>query len=332
MTDIHRQIIEHPNAWTPATANKATFSRALANEELAALDELLASTRKFPAVRVTREQFDHPVIGTLMNEVRDTIMNGSGVVILTGLTRERYSDEDFERIYWGLGTHLGRGLEQSRNGDLLGYVQEEEENPTDRGYRSSAALGMHTDAFEIVGLMCVQRAESGGESSLASALTIHNEILRNRPELLAALYEGFYFTLQELQFTERPTTPEKVPVFCNVNGLVSCNYAASYMRRAAELRKIPFPAELDEALRYFDATATRPDVRAEFLLEPGDMFLWNNYTHLHSRRAFRNSAERKRLLLRLWLEVRNGRPVTPEFTLRGRSFEWIYGRPAAAAR
>jgi hypothetical protein len=117
-----------------------------------------------------------------------------------------------------------------------------------------------------------------------------------------------------------------------VNGLVSCNYAGSYMRRAAELRKIPFPAELDEALRYFDATATRPEVRAEFMLEPGDMMLWNNYTHLHSRRAFRSSEQHKRLLLRLWLEVQNGRPVTAEFALRGRSFEWIYGRLAAAAR
>jgi hypothetical protein len=177
--------------------------------------------------------------------------------------------------------------------------------------------------------MCAQRAESGGESSLASALTIHNEILRSRPELLPPLYAGFYFTLQELQFTERPTTAEKVPVFCNVDGVVSCNYAASYMRRAAELRGIPFPAELDAALKYFDEVVQRPDVRAEFMLEPGDMMLWNNYTHLHSRRAFKNSSARKRLLLRLWLEVTNGRAVTPRMALRGRSFEWIYGtRPA----
>lgn len=330
MTNIHRQIIDHPNAWTPATANKSTFSHPLSPEQLAALDRLLAATRDTAPLRVTRAQFDNPVIESLMDEVREIIMHGRGVVILTGLTRDKYSDEDFERIYWGLGTYLGRGLPQSRKGDLLGYVQEEEENPTDRGYRSSAALGMHTDAFELIGLMCVQRSETGGESSLASALTIHNEILRTRPELLEPLYEGFYFTLQELQFTERPTTPDKVPVFCNVDGVVSCNYAASYMRRAAELRKIPFPAELDEALKYFDAVANSPEVRAEFLLEPGDIFLWNNYTHLHSRRAFKNSAERKRLLLRLWLDVENGRPVTPGLTLRGRSFEWIYNQPAAA--
>jgi hypothetical protein len=331
MSGIYRQIIDHPNAWTPATASKQSFSRPLEPVHLQALERLLAATRDRDPVQVTRADFDAPAINTLMIEVRDTIMKGCGVVILTGLTRERYSDNDFKRIYWGLGTHLGRGLPQSRRMEMLGLVQEEEENTTQRGYRSSAALGMHTDAFEIVGLMCVQRAQSGGESSLASALTIHNEILKNRPELLTPLYEGFYFTLQELQFTERPTTAEKVPVFCNVDGVVSCNYAASYMRRAAELRNVPFPQDLDEALKYFDATAQRPDVRAEFMLEPGDMMLWNNYTHLHSRRAFKSSPERRRLLLRLWLEVAHGRRVTPGMALRGKSFEWIYGAPPGVA-
>ena len=227
------------------------------------------------------------------------------------------------RLYWGLGTHLGRGLPQSRQMEMVGLVQEEDSNPNARGYRSSNALGMHTDAFEIVGLMCVRRAEEGGESSLASALTMHNKILTERPDLLPALYEGYYFVLQELQFTDRPTTDVKVPVFSNKDGVVSVNAASSYMRQAAELRKEPFPADLDEALRYFDQVANREDVRAEFLLDDGDILLWNNYTHLHSRRSFRNGEDRKRLLLRLWLEVENGRDVQPDYAIRGRSFRWI---------
>jgi hypothetical protein len=258
-----------------------------------------------------------------MAEVRREILDGRGVVILKGVTRERYSDADMQRLYWGLGTHLGRGLPQSRSMEMIGLVQEEEANPNARGYRSSAALAMHTDAFEIVGLMCVQRAEEGGESSLASGLTIHNRLLLERPDLLPPLYEGYYFVLQELQFTDRPTTEQKVPVFSNKDGVVSVNAASAYMRRAAELRGEAFPPDLDEALRFFDEVANRPDVRAEFLLQPGEILLWNNYTHLHSRKAFRNSAERKRLLLRLWLDVDNGRDVQPDYALRGRSFRWI---------
>lgn len=322
--EIHRQAIELPGAWVPGADAKDKFTRALTEAERDSLDGLLAATAGSAPTKTTRSQFSHPVIVELMSEVRDIILNGTGVVLLTGLTRASYTDEQMERIYWGLGTHLGKGLPQSRDLDMLGYVQEEEENPMARGYRSSAALGMHTDAFEIVGLMCIQRAEEGGESSLASALTMHNRILEERPELLLALYEGYYFTLQELQFTDRPTTAEKVPVFSSKNGVVSVNAASGYMRSAARLRGEEFPADLDEALKYFDALANRPDVRAEFMLEPGDMLLWNNYTHLHSRRAFKNSPERKRLLLRLWLEVENGRDVHANYGLRGRSFRWIH--------
>lgn len=319
---VYNQIIDHPNAWSPE-GGIDRFERSLSEAELAALRQLIDDTLSIDAVKVTREQFSSPLVDALAREIRAELLMGSGVVLLKGVTPDRFSEDDMKRLYWGLGTHLGRGLPQSRRMEMLGLVQEEEENPVDRGYQSTAALGMHTDAFEIVGLMCVRRAESGGESSLASALTMHNKILAERPELLPALYEGYYFVLQELQFTDRPTTADKVPVFSNKDGVVSVNAASSYMRRAAELRKEPFPADLDVALSFFDEVANRNDVRAEFLLDDGDILLWNNYTHLHSRRAFRNSPERKRLLLRLWLEVENGRDVQPDYALRGRSFRWI---------
>ncbi len=325
---VYREIIDHPNAWTPDDGVER-FWRHLSPAELAAIDSAIAATRDIDPVKVGVEQFTNPEIVALTDEMRETIMHGSGVTILKGVTPDHYTEEDMKRLYWGLGSHLGRGLPQSRNMEMLGLVQEEENNPNIRGYRSADALGMHTDAFEIVGLMCVRRAETGGESSLASALTMHNKILIERPELLPALYEGYYFTLQELQFTDRPTTEEKVPVFSNKDGVVSVNAASRYMRHAAELRGEPFPADLDEALTFFDTLANREDVRSEFLLDDGDIMLWNNYTHLHSRRSFRNSPERKRLLLRLWLEVAQGRPVQPDYALRGRSFRWIPQNEAA---
>ncbi len=325
---VYDSPILHPNAWTPEEGI-ARFTRQLSGIELDDLAALVKATQPVEAAKVERHQFSTPAIDRLMDEVRDAIMDGAGVVLLKGVTPDRFSDDAMYRLYWGLGTHLGRGLPQSRQMEMIGLVQEEDSNPNARGYRSNNALGMHTDAFEIVGLMCVRRAEQGGESSLASALTMHNKILAERPDLLPALYEGYYFVLQELQFTDRPTTEDKVPVFSNKDGVVSVNAASSYMRHAAELRKEPFPADLDEALRYFDEVANRANVRAEFLLEDGDILLWNNYTHLHSRRGFRNSEDRKRLLLRLWLDVEQGRDVQPDYAIRGRSFRWINEQDAA---
>ena len=61
-----------------------------------------------------------------------------------------------------------------------------------------------------------------------------------------------------------------------------------------------------------------------FLLEPGDMMLWHNYTNLHSRTSFEDDPASPRLLLRLWLSVPNGRPADPEFRMRAETYERIY--------
>jgi hypothetical protein len=326
MSDIQRDPIVHPSAWTSAEASKATFSIPLTEPQIGAFEALLSATRQTEPLAVRRDQFEHPEIAPLVAQVREQIMEGTGVAILTGLTRERFSDEDFTRIYWGLGTQLGVGQAQNSQGDLLGYVEEDPDRVAGRGYRSAAELSMHTDSFEMVGLMCVQRGETGGESSLASALTVYNEILRTRPDLLEALYEGYYFWLPEKKVGV-PTTDDKLPVFCNVDGLVSCNYAGSYMREAAKIRGETIPGKLSEGIDLFGQIVARPDIRAEFLLDPGDIMLWNNFTCTHSRRSFTNSPERKRFLLRLWLTLREGegRPVTPRFQVRNRNLAKLYG-------
>lgn len=46
------------------------------------------------------------------------------------------------------------------------------------------------------------------------------------------------------------------------------------------------------------------------------MLILNNYTTLHSRDAFGDSPEHTRHLLRLWLDIPNGRPVVPSFIER----------------
>jgi hypothetical protein len=145
------------------------------------------------------------------------------------------SDEGFERIYWGFGTHLGVGAVQSAAGDRLGYVQNREDDPVKRGYRSLRELHMHTDSYELVGLMSVRKAKSGGLSGMVSSLAIHNEMLRSRPDLLPPLYRGFRIASEEARFSSKAITDEAMPVFCCVAGKVSCMYEPSHMKNAAEL-------------------------------------------------------------------------------------------------
>ena len=49
--------------------------------------------------------------------------------MLRGFPIDRYSDEDIETIYYGLGLHLGTPVCQNLKGDLLGNVMNVGESP-----------------------------------------------------------------------------------------------------------------------------------------------------------------------------------------------------------
>jgi hypothetical protein len=72
---------------------------------------------------------------------------------------------------------------------------------------------------------------------------------------------------------------------------------------------------------WFDAQAMRADLAATFMLEPGEMMFWHNWTCLHARGGFRDAPGAKRLLLRLWLNVPNGRRVDSQIAQRARRMD-----------
>ncbi len=330
-TEIYRHLIETPDAWTgPSLGGKEALVHPLSAAHLEAIDELLKKTRHLKPQEITRADFDHPLLNKLLADYYETIMNGRGVVLIRGVTQDRYSPEDFERIYWGFGTHWGDAAVQSTRGDRLGHVREDKDNPDARGYRTSAELAYHTDSYEIVGLMCVERAESGGYSRLTSTTAIHNEIFKNRPELLPALYRGVPHAVLEARRSAQPVTPYNVPVFSCVDGKVSCLYSRMFMVAAVERTGIEFPPDFAEVCTYFEELAKSDEMKLSFVLEPGEMLVWNNFTTLHSRTKFEDSEKHQRDLLRLWLNVENGRPVVPELFTWANIYNSLYKDQAVA--
>ncbi|HLY89660.1 MAG TPA: TauD/TfdA family dioxygenase [Acetobacteraceae bacterium] len=321
----YREVITAPAAWTNRSiGGKAGLTQRLTAAQLAAFDAALARTRHLQPQETTREDFAHPEISALVAGLDETIRRGRGAVLLSGLTRATHSEEDMERIYWGIGVRLGDPAVQSMLGDRLGHVQHVKDDPVARGYRSNEELTPHTDSYRVVGLMCLQRAETGGLSRIVSSLAIHNEILATRPDLLEPLYEGYHYAVAEAQFSSKPVTDFKIPVFCNVDGVVSCNFVRDFMRRAAKLRGETFPKKLAEAIEYMSEVAERDDIGIQFLLEPGEMLLWHNFQMLHAREAYRDSPEHTRHLLRLWLKIDNDRPICDEILARAKIYERVH--------
>ena len=136
--------------------------------------------------------------------------------------------------FWGIGTHLGRGLSQSVLGDRLGHVKDFScEDPLARAYRNKQELSPHTDLCDAVGLVCLRHAKSGGVSRLTSAITIHNVLLEDHPESLERLYRGYSFTgTARRRRVMLPYTPYRVPDYSNIEWKVSVRSTAPVWRRA----------------------------------------------------------------------------------------------------
>ncbi len=312
-TPIHDRPIEHESAWTRASVGgREGLELALPRGFQKGADALLKQVRAKPLEAIEASDVKDETVLEVMGEIRRIVLEGKGAAIVSGLDISGYSTEDLERIYLALGTHIGRPAYQSPARDLVGHVRKAPSS-TPRGYLTDLELKPHSDSHEVLSLMTVRKAASGGVSGLVSSLAMHNRIFETRPELLPALYEGFFYGAHESRPIAEPVTRTKVPVYCCVDGKVSCMINGFFMMTGARRLGVSLPDELKEAMSYFYALSEDPDLIVNFMMEPGEMMFWSNYTNLHSRTAYQDTPENTRLLLRLWLDPENGRPVVPEF-------------------
>jgi hypothetical protein len=310
MAAIRLQPVTEPAAWTRAEMEADPSWRiALEPPHIAALDRALAAVkaRGLPFHAVTRDDFPLPEWEGLLGRVRDILARGRGVALLRGLPVERYSDADAHTLFWGIGTHLGEGVTQNAAAELIAGVYDRglPYGGDVRAYQVSAELSMHCDNSDIVGLMCLRQAESGGATLLTSALAVYNRILAERPEHLPLLHGGFVYDRKGEQGPGEPPVSGKIPLFATAaDGTVSARYARSYITQAERRTGVPLRPEEREALDFFDRTALDPALMLEFHLRPGDIEFANNYTVLHARRAYTDHPDpaRRRMMLRLWLQ------------------------------
>ncbi|MEM7035099.1 MAG: TauD/TfdA family dioxygenase [Chloroflexota bacterium] len=314
----HYLQIQHPSAWKGTDfSSEDDYAFDLDQRHLDALDHDLNLVKQ-QGKRVedlTTRDFPLSSISSELAQLQSEIMTGRGLLLIRGFPVEDYDVDDLGLMYTGLANHFGKPLSQSNLGDRLGYVTHDPDLTVAwRGYRSDKELNLHTDAFDIVSLLCIRAAKEGGHSRLTSALTVYNEIVAARPDLIEAMVEGFNFHW----FGERPPgygpiSEYKIPVLSWYNDLLSCCFLPSTMIAAAKEINVPFPEVLQEGLDLFKKLANRPDIYLQFPLQAGSAFFINNYTVLHARTGFDDWPEkaRRRLLLRLWLEPDSPRPVHP---------------------
>ena len=302
-----------PERFTLALDDTARAELTAAVRRLAAADRLDAPHT------LERSDFPLPALDALLHQARAAVKDGRGFALLAGLPCADLTLAEFTAAAWGIGTRFGLALSQNARGERVTQVIDASAvDPTPRMYRSNLELRLHSDITAMIALACWQPAQSGGLSWLASAAAIHNEILARAPHLLAPLYNGFhYHRLGEDGPDEAPTTPYRTPVFAVRSGQLSCRYQRAGIAAGHKARGVALTDLEIAALDLFDEVARAPRNRVEFTLARGDMMIVNNYAVLHARTGFTQfpASERKRLLVRLWLDEQGFRDVPPEFNL-----------------
>jgi hypothetical protein len=255
-------------------------------------DELRAGTTTPTTVK--------PVLDEIARELAD----GRGFALLRGVP----VTGEPESIALGLARHLGRLVPQGAEGTLVRQVRDEGADPgrpTTKSYEHNQRLGYHADPTDVVALLCVRSAASGGLSSIVSSLAVHDEIVRTRPDLAEVLYRPWWF---DRRSGDGPDSFYQRPVYSrDERGRLSTCYGPDYMRSAQRGAQVPpFTPDQLAAMELLDTLTNDPRFALTMDLQAGDMQFLNNHVILHSRTAYRDhpEPERRRHLIRIWLDTR----------------------------
>jgi len=324
-----RPLVTGPSAWIGAELARrpeewvVPFAPAHLAEIAAAVAGVRA--RGLDIADIRRADFPLPTLGPLLDRLRDEVLNGRGFVLLRGLDVSG-PIETSAIAYFGIGSYFGSARSQNAKGHLLGHVRDmglSSRDPNVRIYQTTERQNFHTDSCDIVALLCLKTAKSGGLSSLTSSMSVYNRMATERPDLVARLFNP-------LPSDRRGEVPEGkkpwhyCPIYNDYAGYLSAIYAPHYVRSSQRFPDAPRLTEEDyAALEMFDRTAEDAELRLDMALRPGDIQFVHNHTILHDRTAFEDwpEPERKRHLLRLWLAAPGARPLPPAYAERYGSVE-----------
>lgn len=287
------------------------------------IDELKAAishvqSRALAAEHVTAADFRISRLAPRIAKIQTDLENGSGICIIRGLPLAALSQDEAALAFCGLAAHLGTAVPQTAEGRRLFHVRDEgfaPDDPQARGPSSRKRLSFHSDRCDVIAFLCLQQAKQGGDNYVVSAVTLFNELLDRRPDLVDVLMQPFYYQRHNVD-PANPCAFYQQPVFSICEGYFAAQLLRVLIDRAYQSGEIPPLTDLQrEALDTLDALAEDPTLHARFRQQPGDIVLMNNMITLHRRSEFEDHEDpaRKRHLLRLWLATPNSRPLDPMF-------------------
>ncbi|KAL9618883.1 MAG: hypothetical protein Q9160_006473 [Pyrenula sp. 1 TL-2023] len=321
--------ISGPTAWGPSTyqSRPESWIHPLTDAEISdlstAADNFISSDR--PLSAITPETYPLPVLQPVLQALRSTLLDDRGFILFkrfpTPATHPDWSVLKTAIAYLGLSTHLGLPVSQNGLGHILGHVKDLGDDPTAidrvRIYRTNARQYFHADDSDLVGLLCLARAQEGGESDLCSSNQVWNVLQAERPDIAEKLTRPDWYFDRKGEVSKGEQEYIKNAVFYlekeerGKERRVYCKYDPYFlwsMTRFADAGIVPpLSPEQKEAMTVLEETCQR--LALHMILEVGDVQFLSNAQVLHARTAYRDwdvPGKDRRWLMRVWLATSEG--------------------------
>ena len=324
------QVLETACEWLAEhVADPAIWTEVLSAIEVAEVSAAVAHARAKTddLLEIGKADFPLPTLAPRLEAIERELMDGRGFVVLRGLPRESWSNDDLCQAYWGIGAHLGRPWPQNHHGHLLGDVTDQGKGPGDPTARGNelgqVGLEFHCDGSDLVGLLCLRNGVSGGQSAVCNSVALHNAMVRERPDLAEELYKPQPYDMRGEQ-APGARGWYQLPVYTNLDGRLFVRLIGGYI--LASQRHPDAPRLTDLAREGLEWMRDRSESGAYSVVmdfQPGDMQFINNYHVLHGRAPYvddRDSGQ-VRHLKRLWLET-EALPDRPPYFRNNISSHW----------
>jgi hypothetical protein len=252
-----------------------------------------------------------PGLERLARRIHDELQYGSGVVWLQSIPDTDFSPAQMKFFYLAIGEAMGNTMgNYGRLYDVRDYggSYRKERIPVSQTH---AATGFHTDSSarntmpDVVALLCLQPALTGGESLIVSAARIHEELRQTDLETLTILYREFIRDVVTPGRDDSSLSNNRFPIFSQ--GLYSPGVSFRYMRYWIEKGHLEANIELTgrefAALDTLDELLRLPQLTVKFKLEAGDHLWVNNHLVAHNRTEYREHPQHPRHFVRMWIST-----------------------------
>jgi hypothetical protein len=343
--ELGQELFQGPAVWTGEDLkNSEWWGHMLSKENIDDIHQATEACKARGAVQwlhqgvpdiIAKEDFPlGPGMVQKLANLSAELEDGKGLAMIANfpVADPRFTEDDLAVAYLGVSAHIGHIVLQSSSGLRsvtrgyglpMGRIQAEMtgETPKD-GKQTNNHFRYHTDRSDVISLLSIRTAPTGGYSRVASAPAIYNAMMERCPELAKALTQPID------RIWEGENGFFRLPVWgMTPAGKFTTQFSPSYVENAQFLENTIKATPMQ--IKALDAIESiGMEIGAEYKAKPGTMYFLNNHQVYHGRGnwtvtdkeaegAWGNAG---RLLLRTWISPFNSRDLPDT-----EQYRFVYG-------